>query len=139
MAETKTKPTTVKIEDFLESVPSTLRREDACRVMSMMEEITGEKPVMWGPSIIGFGTYHYTYESGHEGDACIAGFSPRKANLVIYLTSGFADKNELVEKLGKHKASKSCLYINKLSDIDLSVLEQLVRHDVAEVRRQYPE
>lgn len=105
----------------------------------MMEEITGEKPVMWGPSIIGFGTYHYTYESGHEGDACIAGFSPRKANLVIYLTSGFADKNELVEKLGKHKASKSCLYINKLSDIDLSVLEQLVRHDVAEVRRQYPE
>jgi len=138
MAETKTKPTPVKIEDFLNSVPSSLRREDARTIISMMEEITGEKPVMWGPSIIGFGKYHYTYESGHEGDACIAGFSPRKANLVIYLMSGFADKNELLEKLGKHKASKSCLYINKLSDIDLSVLEQLVRHDVAEVKRQYP-
>ena len=97
-------------------------------------DVTGEEPVMWGSSIVGFGEYHYRYESGREGDFFLAGFSPRKANLVLYIMSGFPRHAELMERLGKHRTGKSCLYINKLEDVDLDVLRELVRRSVEHVR-----
>jgi len=106
----------------------------------MMEKITGEKPKMWGPSIIGFGKYEYRYESGHGGEMCVAGFSPRKAAITIYILMGFEKTPELLKKLGKHKVSKACLYIKRLSDIDLKVLEELVKMSVKEIKsyKVYP-
>ena len=126
MAETKTRPTQVNVDDFIAAVEKPVRRADAKVLRDMMERVTGEPATMWGPTIIGFGTYHYRYASGHEGDACRVGFSPRSANLVIYV-GGFAGFDELLGRLGKHKRSKACLYLNKLVDVDLGVLEEIVR------------
>ena len=126
MAETKTKPTQVNVDDFIAAVEKPVRRADASVVRDMMERVTGEPATMWGPTIIGFGTYHYRYASGHEGDACRVGFSPRSANLVLYV-GGFPEYEELLGKLGKHKVSKCCLYLNKLADVDLGVLEEIAR------------
>jgi hypothetical protein len=126
MAEIKTKPTQVNVDDFIAAVEKPVRRADAKVVRDMMERITGEPATMWGPTIIGFGSYHYRYASGHEGDMCRIGFSPRSANLVLYV-GGFPEFEELLGKLGKHKVSKCCLYINKLADVDLGVLEEIVR------------
>ena len=134
MAETKTKPTGVSVTEFLAQVEDPQKRADSKVLMEMMTRITGKKPKMWGPSIVGFGTYHYKYASGHEGDTCIAGFSPRKAELTIYL---YPD-DELLAKLGKHRMGKSCLYVKRLDQVDLAVLEQLVRHSVDWVRATYP-
>ena len=130
MAETKTKPTTVSVDAFIASVEKPVRRADAAAVREMMERVTGEPATMWGPSIIGFGRYHYRYESGHEGDAPRLGFSPRSANLVLYV-GGFAEYDELLAKLGKHKKSKACLYLNKLADVDMKVLEEIARRSYA--------
>ena len=139
MAETKTKPTRVSVEDFLSTVADERKVADSRVLIKMMSKITGEKPYMWGPSIIAFGTYHYKYDSGHEGDACIAGFSPRKGAMTIYLMSDFETQlPELVSKLGKYKASKACLYVKKLDDIDLDVLEQLVRLSMDDTLAKYP-
>jgi hypothetical protein len=113
-AEAKTKPTKEKVSDFLNKVSDATRREDCFAVARMMEEITGEKPQMWGPSIVGFGTWHYKYASGHEGDWPVAAFSPRKQDLTLYLMPGFENRGELMSKLGKHKTGKSCLYIKRL-------------------------
>lgn len=139
MAENKTQPTAASVEEFIASVENHRRRSDAVVLAEMMERLTGQPPVMWGPSIIGFGSYHYTYESGREGDAAAVGFSPRKASLTLY---GLADTPEaapLREKLGKHKESVACVYINKLEDVDLSVLEQLIslgyRHTLTTTHR----
>ena len=126
MAETKTRPTPVNVDDFIAAVEKPARRADAKALREMMERVTGEPAIMWGPSIIGFGAYHYCYASGHEGDACRVGFSPRSANLVLYV-GGFDGFEELLGKLGKHKRSTACLYINKLADVDLAVLEEIVR------------
>jgi Domain of unknown function (DU1801) len=126
MAETKTKPTLVNVDDFIASVEKPVRRADAKVVRAMMERVTGEPATIWGPTIIGFGSYHYRYASGHEGDSPRIGFSPRSANLVLYL-GGFPEYEEMLGKLGKHRRSKACLYINKLSDVDLGVLEELTR------------
>jgi hypothetical protein len=126
MAEIKTKPTGESVDDFLDAVDHPVRRSDGKAVRELMERITGEPAVMWGPSIIGFGKYHYRYLTGHEADMCRIGFSPRKANLVLYL-GGFPRYEELLAKLGKHKSSKACLYVNKLADVDLLVLEEIVR------------
>jgi hypothetical protein len=120
------KPTQVKVDDFIAAVEKPVRRADAGIVRDMMERVTGEPATMWGPTIIGFGSYHYRYASGHEGDACRLGFSPRSANLVLYV-GGFPEYEALLGKLGKHKVSKCCLYINKLADIDRDVLEKIVR------------
>lgn len=125
MAETKTKPTQVDVDDFIAAVEKPVRRADAAILRDMMERITGEPATMWGPTIVGFGTYHYRYASGHEGDMCRVGFSPRSANLVLYV-GGFPEYDELLGRLGKHKRSKACLYLNKLADVDLSVLEEIV-------------
>ena len=102
-----------------------------------MQRVTGEPPTMWGDSIVGFGSYHYVYDSGREGDWFLTGFSPRKRNLSLYIMAGFSDYDELMERLGKHKTGKSCLYVNRLSDIDLDVLEALVRQSVAHMRKAY--
>jgi len=126
MAEMKTKPTQVNVDDFIATVGKPGRRADAEVVRAMMERVTGEAATMWGPTIIGFGAYHYRYASGHEGDMCRVGFSPRSANLVFYV-GGFPQYEKLLEKLGKHKRSKACLYLNKLADVDLNVLEEIIR------------
>ncbi|WP_423604706.1 DUF1801 domain-containing protein [Sphingomonas sp. MS122] len=138
MAEIKTKPTAISPAEFIEAVENPARREDAKTVCAMMERISGEPPRMWGPSIIGFGSYRYKYDSGHEGMMCRLGFSPRKAQLVLYVLTGAAGEDERLAKLGKHKTGKSCLYINKLADVDLAVLEQMVRDALAYMDEKYP-
>ena len=126
MAEDKTKPTGVSVDAFLDTVEHPQRRADGHEVRQMMERITGEPAVLWGPSIVGFGTYHYKYASGHEGDMCRVGFSPRAAKLVLYV-GGFADYEAMLERLGKYKRSKACLYLNNLADVDRAVLEEIIR------------
>jgi hypothetical protein len=119
---------------FLDRVEDDQKREDAYAVMELMREVTGEEPKMWGDSIVGFGSYHYRYASGREGDWPLTGFSPRKRNLTLYITSGFDEYDDLMEQLGKHKTGKSCLYVNRLSDLDLDVLRQLVRESVQHMK-----
>ena len=126
MSENKTKPTDVKVEDFLSSIEHPTRKKDGIELLKIMKEITKEKPVMWGPSIVGFGSYHYKYATGREGDMPRTGFSPRKSSLAVYIMPGFEEYRDLLEKLGKHKLGKSCLYINKLSDVDIEVLKQII-------------
>ena len=130
MAEPKTKPTNQSVKEFLNEIPDPERRADCFAVAKMMEEITGEKPKMWGPSIVGFGTHHYKYASGREGDWPISAFSPRKRDLTVYLMVGFDKNTELMEKLGKHSTGKSCLYIKRLSDIDVPTLRKLIKESV---------
>jgi hypothetical protein len=130
MAEIKTRPTDVSVDAFLDGVAHPVRRADGKALRAMMERVSGEPAVMWGPSIVGFGRYHYRYASGHEGEMCRVGFSPRAANLVLYV-GGFPDYEALLAKLGKHKRSKACLYINKLADVDPAVLEEITRRSYA--------
>ena len=130
MAETKTRPTAVSVDVFLDAVPKPVRRADGKAIRAMMERVTGEPATMWGPSIVGFGSYHYRYASGHEGDMCRIGFSPRSANVVLYV-GGFAEYEALLAKLGKYKRSKACLYVNKLADVDAGVLEEIIRQSYA--------
>ena len=139
MSDLKTQPHDGNVEAFLQSVEHDKRREDSFVVLEMMKEITGEEPRMWGPSIVGFGNYHYKYESGREGDFFLAGFSPRKQNLTLYIMSGFSHYEELLQKLGKHKTGKSCLYINKLENVDLGVLKEMIRESVKMMKEKYPE
>ncbi len=138
MAETKTKPTQISVEAFIDAVENPVRRDDAKEVCAMLERITGESPKMWGPSIIGFGSYHYKYDSGHEGDMCRLGFSPRKAELVLYVLTEDPGQTEKLTRLGKHKTGKSCLYIKKLADVDMGVLEEITRTALAHMDARYP-
>jgi hypothetical protein len=137
MAEIKTKPTQVSVDEFIAAVEKPVRRADAQVLREMMERVTGEPAAMWGPTIVGFGRYHYRYASGHEGDMCRVGFAPRSANLVLYV-GGFDDYPALLERLGKHKTSKACLYVNKLADIDLTVLEEIVGRSFAATQDGQP-
>ena len=127
MAEQKTKPTNQSVKEFLNKIPEPERRADCFAVAKIMEEITGEKPTMWGPSIVGFGSYHYKYASGREGDWPMTGFSPRKKDLTLYIMMGFEKHGDLMEKLGKHSTSKSCLYIKRLSDVHIPTLKKLIK------------
>ncbi len=141
MAEIKTKATEVSVDDFIESVENPVRREDAKTVRALLERLTGEPAKMWGPSIIGCGQYHYKYESGHSGTMCRMGFSPRKAELVLYFLTqegGERQKAQLA-RLGKHRTGKVCLYIKKLADVDWAVLEELAADTLAYMNRKYPE
>ncbi|MDF2433079.1 MAG: hypothetical protein JWP44_2710 [Mucilaginibacter sp.] len=138
MTEMKTKPTEVSVETFLEKTDNKTR-EDCNKLIDLMERITGEKPKMWGPSIIGFGQYHYKYASGHQGDICLTGFSPRKGNLSLYLLAGFEGQADLLSRLGKHKAGKGCLYIKKLEDVDMVVLENLVVKSIDSIQKKIAE
>lgn len=135
MAEIKTKKTNASVEKFLNQIPDEARREDCFKIAKMMEEITGCKPKMWGPSIVGFDTYHYKYASGHEGDWPIAAFSPRKQDLTVYIMPGFQEYTELMEQLGKHRTGKSCLYIKRLSDIHVPTLKKLIRQSVKTMKQ----
>ena len=127
MAELKTKQTDQSVQKFLNDIPDPVKRKDSKTVAAMMSEISGYKPKMWGPSIVGFGSYHYKYASGQEGDWPLICFSPRKQNLTLYVLSGSNEENELLQKLGKHTTGKSCLYIKQLSDVDLPTLKNLIR------------
>lgn len=131
MAELKTKPNRRIVEKFLNGVIDKKKREDSFKILELMKNITGEDPVMWSDSLVRFGKYHYKYESGREGEWFVAGFSPRKQNLTVYLMSGVNRQAELLKKLGRFKTGKSCLYINKLEDIDLKVLKQLIKKSVS--------
>ena len=137
--EAKTKPTDVSVADFIAAVENPKRRADAETLCALFEEISGEPPVMWGPSIIGFGRYHYRYASGHEGDAPRLGFSPRKAQTVVYILPGFSGWEAFVARLGKVKTSVACLYINRLDQIDMAVLRELAAASLVEMRELYPE
>jgi hypothetical protein len=130
MAELKTKATDASVTDFLNSVEDEQKRKDCFEVLKIMRQATKSEPKMWGPSIVGFGDYHYVYESGRENDWFLAGFSPRKQNLTLYIMSGFDRYHELLKKLGKHSTGKGCLYIKRLADIDLKVLKELVESSV---------
>ena len=127
MAENKTQKTGASVGEFLASVENKRRREDGFTVLKIMQEITGLQPEMWGPSIIGFGSYHYKYESGREGAIFLTGFSPRKQSLSLYIMDGFDGREDMLTKLGKHRKSTSCLYINKLADVNMDVLRELVQ------------
>ncbi len=138
MPENKTKPTELSVTDFINSIEDETKRNDCIYVLKLMQEITRSEPKMWGTSMVGFGNYHYKYDSGHEGDMFRAGFSPRKTALTLYIMAGFSRYDELLDKLGKYKTGKSCLYIKKLADIDLDVLRKLIEASVAFMNERYP-
>lgn len=133
----KTAPTNVSVSAFIAAVGNDTRRADAKQLLKLMADVTGWKPKMWGPSIIGFGAYHYTYDSGHSGSICALGFSPRKASLVVY-AAHFPGRDALMRQLGKHKSGKGCLYINKLADVDLAVLRKLLAGGLAQLKKEWP-
>ena len=134
----KTNATKVSVKRFISDVENETRREDAKVLLALFEKTTGWKAKMWGPTIVGFGAYHYTYETGHSGSSCVVGFSPRKANLVFYVF-GFPRKADLLQKLGKHKGGlKGCLHINKLADVDLVILEQILLAGVLATKKTWP-
>ena len=138
MAENKTQPTAQAVSEFIATVEPQRRHDDAVTLDALFQKITGWEPRMWGPSIIGYGQYHYTYDSGREGDFLATVFSSRKANLVIYIMPGYADFNDILGRLSKHKLGKSCLYINKLADVDIEVLGELVRAGVDDLSSRWP-
>jgi len=143
MAEMKTVKNDNSVENFLNKVDDENKREDSIKILQIMQEVTGEEPKMWGDSIIGFGEYHYRYASGREGNAPLVGFSPRKQNLTLYLMGCYINPDDkqydqLFQQLGKHKTGKSCLYVNKLSDVDISVLEQLITRSFEDMQKHYP-
>ena len=133
MTELKTQKNDASVEDFLNAVPDEKKRRDCFAVLELIVDLTGEQPAMWGTSIVGFGSYHYKYASGREGDWFLTGFAPRKQNLTLYIMAGFDNYASLLANLGKYKIGKSCLYINKLEDIDLRTLRKLIRQSVAHV------
>jgi hypothetical protein len=135
MAELKTKANEASVEDFLSSIPDEKKCTDAFAILELMQEVTKEIPKMWGDSIVGFGSYHYKYTSGHEGDACLTGFSPRKQDLTIYINTGFEPHKELMKQLGKYKTGKVCLYVKKLEDIKLPILEKLIKASFATMKK----
>jgi hypothetical protein len=136
MAELKTKPNQGSVSAFLKSIPDAAKRTDALTLLDIFKQVTGEKPVLWGSSIVGFGNYRYRSErTGREGDWFLTGFSPRKQNLTLYIISGFAAHGDLMKKLGKHKTGGGCLYINRLSDVHLPTLKALVRRSIAQLKR----
>jgi hypothetical protein len=139
MAETKTKPTDASVAAYLESRASPEQLADCQAIMALCQRVTKQQPKMWGPSIVGYGSYTYRYESGHSGDACLVGFAVRGRELVVYLVADNPEQVDLLAKLGKHKMGKSCLYIKRLADLDVEVLEALIAGSVAEVRRRYPQ
>ena len=138
MAELKTQKTEASVDAFIAALPDDETRRDCQTLVQMMSEATGAPAAMWGSSIVGFGVYHYTYASGRSGDWMLVGFSPRKQSLSLYIMAGFEQYGELVEKLGKHKRGKGCLYVNHLRDVDSATLKELVQRSVAYVRETYP-
>ena len=137
MVQNKTQATEAGVGDYLDAIADASRRKDCDALVKLMSKVTKQAPKMWGHSIVGFGSYHYRYESGREGDSCLTGFSSRKANLSVYLVASFPGQDELLTRLGKHKMGKACLYIREFSDVDVKVLHELVAGSVAEVKRRH--
>lgn len=137
MAENKTRPTNASVKQFLLGVEDPQQRRDLKKIAAMMHRATGKRARMWGPGIVGYGSYHYRYETGREGDFLITGYAPRKQAMAIYILPGFERFGTLMGKLGKHKTGKSCLYIKRLADVDEKVLEQLIREAVKYMRKHY--
>jgi hypothetical protein len=137
MADTKTKPTDRSVEEFLKEVENPTKKKDSFEILRMMKKVTQEEPVIWGDSIVGFGSYHYKYSSGREGDSPMVGFSPRKQNLTIYIQDGIDKYDVLLKKLGKFKTGKVCLYINKLNDVDNEILKQILTKSVEYMKKEY--
>ncbi|WP_306015946.1 DUF1801 domain-containing protein [Oceanicaulis sp. MMSF_3324] len=138
MTANKTQPTPEDVEAFLDAVEPERRREDAKTLNALFQRVTGWSPVMWGPSMIGYGQYHYRYESGREGDFLATGFSPRKTSLSIYIMPGYGEYGAILDRLGKHKTGKSCLYVTKLADVDLDVLAELIQAGLDDLGRKWP-
>lgn len=138
MAQNKTQPTPIDPRDFIEELEHPTRKADALVLFDLYARITGYTPRMWGPTIIGYGRYEYKYESGREGESLAAGFSPRKASLSLYIMPGYQDYDEILARLGKYKIGKSCLYINKLADVDMAVLEELIRTGLKDLKKIWP-
>ena len=138
MAQLKTQPNDQKVEDYLNTIEPQQKREDCFAILKLMQEVTGEPPKMWGSSIVGFGQYHYKYESGREADWFITGFASRSKNITLYIMAGFDNYDELMRKLGKHSTGKSCLYIKKLEDVDQAVLRELVKQSLEYMTQTYP-
>lgn len=137
MSKQKTHPTEVRVEDFLDGIEDAERRADCYTVMNLMQRVTGSPPKMWGPSMVGFGQYHYKYASGREGYYFLTGFSPRKRDLTLYIMAGLERYGELLDRLGKYKTGKSCLYLKRLADVDLDVLGELIRNSVEYMVEHY--
>ena len=138
MADNKTQATAVDPMDFINAIEHPTRRADAITLDGIFREVTGWQPRMWGPTIIGYGEYHYTYESGREGDFCATGFSPRKANLSLYIMPGYQDFGHILDRLGKYKLGKACLYINKLADVDTDVVAEIIKAGVTDLATRWP-
>lgn len=136
MAENKTTPNNQDVEHFLNSIADEQKRKDSFTLLELMKQVTGMEPRMWGSSIVGFGSYHYTYESGREGDTILAGFSPRKQNVTLYHMGSFDQSNDLLKQLGKHTTGKGCLYIKRLDDVDLPTLKRLIEESVKHVKQK---
>jgi hypothetical protein len=139
MAETKTRPTGASVDAYLASRASPEQLADCKTIMAMCKRITKQHPKMWGPSIVGYGSFTYRYESGHSGDTCLAGFAVRGKELVVYIIADTPEQTDLLARLGRHKMGKSCLYFKRLADLDAKVLEALIAGSVAEARRRYPQ
>jgi len=139
MTVPKTKPTKISAERHIAAIATEGQRNDARTLVALMRRVVKQEPRMWGPSIVGFGSYHYKYASGHEGDSSLAGFAARGSDLVVYIAAGFEGRDVLLAKLGKHKTGKVCVYIRRLADVDLKVLETLVARSVADTKRRYPQ
>lgn len=139
MYELKTKENDNSVIEFIEQVENLKKREDAYRLLDIFTETTGYNAKMWGPSIIGFGSYHYKYATGHEGDAPLVGFSPRKANFSLYFATGDTEREKLLQEFGKHKTGKACVYVNKIADIDVEVLKKLIQQSIEFLRETYPD
>jgi hypothetical protein len=139
MTVPKTKPTEVSAESHIAALANEEQRKDAQTLVALMRRVTRQEPRMWGPSIVGFGSYHYKYASGHEGDSALAAFAVRGSELVVYIAAGFEDRDVLLASLGKHKTGRVCVYIRRLANVDLKVLETLVARSVADTKRRYPQ
>jgi hypothetical protein len=135
----KTKPTEASAESHIAAIANEQQRNDARTLVALMRSVTGQEPRMWGPSIVGFGSYHYKYASGHEGDSALAAFAVRGRELVVYIMAGFEGRDDLLARLGKHKTGKVCVYIRRLADVDLQVLETLIAESAADTKRRYPQ
>lgn len=138
MAELKTKPIAASVDAYVDAITDPARRADCLALIALMRRATGCEPRIWGGSIVGFGSYHYRYASGHEGDACLIGFASRKPDLTLYITPGFQRYQQLLARLGRHRVAKSCLYLKRLADVDLQALGELIELSVQEVRDRHP-
>lgn len=139
MAKNKTTETNISVADFINAVKDETKRKDSFNLTALIKKQTGLEPKMWGPSIVGFGSYHYKYESGHEGDNPLIGFSPRAAAITLYLSGHFEKREELLEKLGKHKTDKACIYVKKLEDINIETLQKMITNHIKHIQKLYPE